>query len=533
MYKYLLFILTLIVFDSCKHTPSHNKELLAVADSLVEIYPDSALRKLKQVSSLQLSSYDHALYALLMSKALDKCGQLGGSDSLIKIASSYFPQVNNNEKSAYAFLYQSRCARNSEDISSRAENLNKTIKFGLASNNNKLIGILYYEKAALYKAKQLPDSVIHYGMLALRIQQKEGDSRNIFNSLLAIGDGFYKKNNVHEALRYYKMAKHESFKIKGITPQTTTDYLISRSYYCLRQYDSALVYGRLSLKTKDKFDVEKHMNLGTIFLKKGIIDSAQYHLRQCLPAKNLSTNCYRLLQEAEEKQGNIKAAIQYSKLIEAAKDSDYQRSLATSSVLMKKKYNSEKAQVENKKLLIHNQQFTILAILSILLCFVVSTFVLIEKNRKRKLELQNEAVQNIICQQQLQLQSEQIKKMEILQKMIQLKHIPESNLTQIGALYLKLFGEDSHVIPANIEEMTEVIDKAFNGLSKKIKERYPHFTPREVQVSCCLRAGFDHGAILTIFDIKSETYYRYRSNIRKKMNAGPDDKIEQILSEIQ
>ncbi len=532
MRKYLLFILTLIVFASCKQTRPHDKELLAVADSLVELHPDSALQKLKRVSPLQLSSYDHALYALITCKALDKCGQLGESDSLIKIASSYFPQVNDNEKSAYAFLYQSRCARNREDVSSRAENLNEAIKFGLASNNNQLIGTLYGEKAALYKDKQLPDNVIHYGILAFKTLQKGGDRRSIFNALLAIGDGFYKKNNFHEALRYYKMAEHESLKTKEVNFQTTAYQLISHSYYYLQQYDSALLYGRLSLKTKDKFEEQKHLNLGDIFLKKGMIDSAKYHLQQCLQAKNLLTPCYRLLQEAEEKQGNIKAAIQYSTLIEAAKDSDYQRSLATSSVLMKKKYNSEKAQVENKRLLIHNQQFTILAILSILLCFVVSTFVLIEKNRKRKLELQNEAAQNVIYQQQLQLQSEQIKKIEILQKMIQLKHIPESNLAQIGAQYLKLFGEDSHLIPADIEEMTEVIDNAFNGLSERIKERYPHFTPREVQVCCCLRAGFDHGAILTIFDIKSETYYRYRSNIRKKINAGQDDKIEQILSEI-
>ncbi|WP_068701399.1 hypothetical protein [Paludibacter jiangxiensis] len=532
MRKYLLFILTLIVFASCKQTPTYDKKLLAAAGSLVEIYPGSALQKLKRLSPTHLSPYDNALYALLTCKALDKCGQLGESDSLIKIASSYFPHVNDYEKSACSFLYQSRCARNREDISARAENLNKAIKFGLASQNNKLTGILYYEKAALYKDQQLPDSVIHYGILAFRTLQKGGDPRSICNSLLATGDGFYKKNNFQEALHYYKMAEHESLKTKGVNLQTTAYHLISRSYYCLHQYDSALLYGRLSLKTKDTFEAEKHLNLGTIFVKKGVIDSAKYYLRQCLHAKNLLSDCYLLLQEAEEKQGNIKAAIQYSSFIEAAKDSDYQRSLVSSSILMKKKYNSEKAQVENKRLLIHNQQFTILSILSILLCFVISTFVLIEKNRKRKLELQNEAAQNVIYQQQLQLQSEQIKKIEILQKMIQLKHIPESNLTQIGAQYLKLFGEDSNLIPADIDAMTEVIDNAFNGLSKRIKELYPHFTPREVQVCCCLRAGFDHGAILTIFDIKSETYYRYRSNIRKKMNAGQDDKIEQILSEI-
>ena len=265
MRKYLLFILTLIVFASCKQTRPHDKELLAVADSLVELHPDSALQKLKRVSPLQLSSYDHALYALITCKALDKCGQLGESDSLIKIASSYFPQVNDNEKSAYAFLYQSRCARNREDVSSRAENLNEAIKFGLASNNNQLIGTLYGEKAALYKDKQLPDNVIHYGILAFKTLQKGGDRRSIFNALLAIGDGFYKKNNFHEALRYYKMAEHESLKTKEVNFQTTAYQLISHSYYYLQQYDSALLYGRLSLKTKDKFEEQKHLNLGDIF----------------------------------------------------------------------------------------------------------------------------------------------------------------------------------------------------------------------------------------------------------------------------
>jgi hypothetical protein len=85
-----LFSLCLLL-ASCGHPSPQDKVLLARADSLMETHPDSALTLLKHITdSKGLSSSNQALYALLMSRALDKNNIEVQSDSLIRIATAYY-----------------------------------------------------------------------------------------------------------------------------------------------------------------------------------------------------------------------------------------------------------------------------------------------------------------------------------------------------------------------------------------------------------------------------------------------------------
>jgi len=120
----------------------------------------------------------------------------------------------------------------------------------------------------------------------------------------------------------------------------------------------------------------------------------------------------------------------------------------------------------------------------------------------------------------------------LLKKMIQLHLIPENNLSQIGAQYLKLFDGEQIAIPTNMEELVQNIDGIYNGFSLNLEALYPALTRREIQICCCLRAGFDPTIICSILEIQSETYYHHRSRIRQKLGVSQDEKIEQRLAEI-
>ena len=76
---------------SCSHPSPQDNALLARADSLMETHPDSALIFLKHIpDSKRLSSSGQALYALLMSRALDKNDMKVQSYSLIRVATDYY-----------------------------------------------------------------------------------------------------------------------------------------------------------------------------------------------------------------------------------------------------------------------------------------------------------------------------------------------------------------------------------------------------------------------------------------------------------
>ena len=76
-------ILMSVSLSSC--SSSVKSPLLLSADSLMEIYPDSALSILESISSPQkLPRADRALYALLLTQARHKNYIALGDDSLIK-----------------------------------------------------------------------------------------------------------------------------------------------------------------------------------------------------------------------------------------------------------------------------------------------------------------------------------------------------------------------------------------------------------------------------------------------------------------
>ena len=83
----------LLSLASCTQHHSPNV-LLMQADSLMEAYPDSALRILENVEPQQLKTpANQAYYALLLTQARDKNYIVQTDDSLIRIAVQYYDSI--------------------------------------------------------------------------------------------------------------------------------------------------------------------------------------------------------------------------------------------------------------------------------------------------------------------------------------------------------------------------------------------------------------------------------------------------------
>jgi DNA-binding CsgD family transcriptional regulator len=507
--------------------------MLARADSLMEKHPDSALHLLKAITYPQeLSSPDHALYALLLSQAFDKCNIEIKSDSLITIATDYFAKSNENERAAYAFLYLSRCERNKENDKGQADALLKAIPFATKSNNQKLLGHIYNDKASIYKNQQQLDSMLYYYQLSLSAFRKGADRRNSALCLLDIGVGHYLVNNYDSALYYYRKAEQEVIPFKNPIILSSIYRFTGVTLYYQKKYHLALHYLRLSTLTSDIYDYSKWEIFALIFTQTGQLDSARFYLDKCIASGHKTANCYQLLQATAKKQGDLKEALHFAKLANTTKDSVNRKSLSVSFAVLERKYSYERMMDENNQLMIRKQHYLICFMLSLLVFFITATVVLVERNRKKRLVLRNEEVQSLIRQQKLEIDTEQINKVTLLKKMIQLHLIPENNLSRIGAQYLKLFDGKQIAIPTNMEELVQTIDGIYNGFSLNLEALHPALTRREIQICCCLHAGFDPTIICSILEIQSETYYHHRSRIRQKLGVSQDEKIEQRLAEI-
>ncbi len=157
-FRFLLILSVAIGILSCTRTP-HD---LTLAEQLMETAPDSALHILQRFQSQKLTrASDKAYYALLMSQALDKNDIKSESDSLIAIATGFY-----NESDAlhagYAWFYRARIDNNRGNMNDQAKSLIKAQDYAVNVSGNKLLGMIYCDKAGMYENQQQYDSAICY-----------------------------------------------------------------------------------------------------------------------------------------------------------------------------------------------------------------------------------------------------------------------------------------------------------------------------------------------------------------------------------
>ena len=101
----LLCCLLIFSFTGCQERKG-TASILKEAEALMYTSPDSALQMLETISQPeQLTGKEQADYALLLTQARSRNRITATSDSLIRIATDYFQDSNDNARKAKAFLY--------------------------------------------------------------------------------------------------------------------------------------------------------------------------------------------------------------------------------------------------------------------------------------------------------------------------------------------------------------------------------------------------------------------------------------------
>jgi cbb3-type cytochrome oxidase subunit 3 len=542
--RQLLILLSLcLLVASCGHTSPQDKVLLARADSLMEAHPDSALTLLKHITdSKRLSSSDHALYALLMSQALDKNNIEVQSDSLIRVATNYYNGAKDSAHAGYAFFYLARVEGNRENPEGRAAALLKAGTYATKSNNYKLLGLVYSDKAREYKEQQQLDSMSHYNWLAFSAFQKAGDRRNSVVALISIGNSYSLHCRFDSALTYYCLAKkaalplHDDLLLSSI-------YRLSGAAYCYeKNYPMALRYFRLSVRTSDVYDYRKWINFAVTYLQIGKLDSARFYLAKCGNPHEMAPDYYRLWQELYEKKGNLRAALYFAKKDSDAKDSLNQLSLKESFAGLEKKYNYQQIAVENNHLLISNERNKWLVLLLLLCLSLACVVVLLRKKRRKRqqfsqeqtLTLKEEALRakeqeaNALLKKQLGIQQAMLlnindQKKEMQTQMEQASGIEKKEITHI-------LNEKEEVISALCREIISNVDALYDHISQRLTGHFPELTSGDILICSLLLAGFESSSITSLLDIQAKSYNMRRTTLRKRLGLAHDVNLTDFLA---
>lgn len=149
--KHILLILlfaALLAVASCSRTDDAR---LAVAERQMAEHPDSALLTLRQIDATSLNRHNTALYALLLTQALDKNDVAVNNDSSIRIAVDYYSRYNDNDKKLRSFYYWGKTFVNSGNLRKATAAFAEAEQYVDAKTDLLMLGLLYSQLGDLYE----------------------------------------------------------------------------------------------------------------------------------------------------------------------------------------------------------------------------------------------------------------------------------------------------------------------------------------------------------------------------------------------
>ena len=539
--RHILFSIlpSIFILTACYHTTLDQKNILVQADSIISVRPGRALHLLRTIDKYQsLSKPDRALYALLFTQAMDKCDSTVMSDTLIKIATDYY-DTQYPIRAGYAWFYRARCENNQGNVRGEAESLLKAEIYARQSQNCKLLGFVYSDKAKLYQKQNQLDSALRCYWKAYSHLRQAGDTRNSSICLLEIGYSLYRNQKFQVALKYYERAINENPNMEWLLVSSFRRQQCL-AYYKLRDYNKALKYARLSLMNSDAYDYAKIINMALIFNKQNNIDSAEFYLRKCVNPHDMAPDYYRTWLEVNAKNKNYNEVCYYVEKLIDAKDSVSNHSLSESFAGLEKKYKYENIASQNKSLTIkdqHNKIVILFLILMLSLGGIIFTNFRDRKNKRLLLQqrllmekeqtlLQNVEEKTLILQKQLFTQQDALNALNKLK-------IDLANLTITKEKTQKdrtLSRENIATFDQMVSHVIENVDLLYNNFSKRLQIAFPTLLENDVIICCFLLAGFDNVTIYTTLNLRSASYNVKRTNLRKKLGLQHGTNLTDFLA---
>jgi tetratricopeptide (TPR) repeat protein len=508
----------------------------------METHPDSALHILQQLQPSKISgSYNKALFALLMSQALDKNEIKIESDSLTSIATNYFDD-SDPVRAGYAWFYHARTAAHRDSVNEEAKNLLKAQEYAEMANDYKLQGLVYGEKGNMYSSQNQTDSAITYFKKAYQSFVFIKDYRNSIVGLLSTATEFEKKSKF-DSVRYYY------FKAEKIAKYINDQVIISSiyrnigiSYFLQGKYRFALYNYRSAPITNIKiYDSNKFYLMGGLFVKINQPDSARFYLEKVSELGAMAPDYYKLWETVYEKEGDKTMALSYANKVNIATDSLYKKKLETSFAGLEIKYNYQGLQIAKQNLTIKHKQrglFLSLTLLTLSVFIVVFLFWRI-KVKKSELEYQKDIA--VKKQELLEKEKENTAKEKenngLLERQLKLQNILLSNIKmhQTNTVKRPTVWRDGskETIEKQYEafysELKTYVDMEFDNFTIRLKEKHPILTENDVFISCLLIAEFETGMIATILNVQTDSMNKQRYRLRTKLKLSNSDHLLDYL----
>ena len=539
--RYLLLFFSLLVsvgsilmsvsLSSC--SSSVKSPLLLSADSLMEIYPDSALSILESISSPQkLPRADRALYALLLTQARHKNYIALGDDSLIKTAVEYYGDKKKSVRAAKAHYYWGATYLEKGYTSFAVEEYLAAIR--LMPIRNEFLAMIYDNLAECYEKDDLYDIAIEAYRQAYQIL--EGGSQQTY-PLRGIARICLLQNKKDSALLYYQKALDYALAEQDSSLIGALYHDLAMVYNEKKDYVQADKYVSKAMIMQGDDAVNVCLSKAQIMLNLNKLDSASYFFSKNIDQLNIygKAVCYDGMHQIAKKRGEWKIATENMDAYRVLYDSmQIMNDNEELNRLMDKHQLEEHRRLlsEHTKMLV----FTLVSVFFFLMIICVFCFMWNDRKRKKRyIALQRELTQNRV--DTMLLKEEEVsetnkedldkKRSKLTEQQIQLciSVLKTTNCyDQLEALE-KATPKQLLVMRSLRKEIRSEISSAFVDVMMNLKERYPALTGDDIfycvlSLLCCSKT-----VMMELMDATSDALKTRKNRIKNKMDAQIFDRV--------
>lgn len=524
-------ILMPVSLSSC--SSSVKSPLLLSADSLMEIYPDSALSILESISSPQkLSRADRALYALLLTQARHKNYIALEDDSLIKTAVEYYGDKKKSVRAAKAHYYWGATYGEKGYTSFAVDEYLTAIR--LMPVRDEFLAMIYDNLADCYEKDELFDIAIDAYREAYQILK--GGSQQTY-PLRGIARMCLLQNKKDSALFYYHQALDCALAEQDSSLIGALYHDLAMAYNEKKDYIQADKYVSKAIMVQGQDAVNVCLSKAQIMLNLNKLDSASYFFRKNIDQLDIYGRavCYDGMYQIAKKRGEWKAATENIDAYKVLYDSiQFMTDNEELNRLM------DKHQLEEHKRLLseHTKTLIFSLVTAFFLLMVVCVFYFMWNDRKRKkhyIALQHELTQKRV--DTMLLKEEEVsesnkedlnkKRSELTERQIQLC-ISVLKTTdcydQLEALE-RATHKQLLMMRSLRKEIRSEISNAFVDVMMNLKERYPALTGDDIfycvlSLLCCSKT-----VMMELMDATSDALKTRKNRIKNKMDAQIFDRV--------
>ena len=539
--RYLLLFFSLLVsvgsilmsvsLSSC--SSSVKSPLLLSADSLMEIYPDSALSILESISSPQkLPRADRALYALLLTQARHKNYIALGDDSLIKTAVEYYGDKKKSVRAAKAHYYWGATYLEKGYTSFAVDEYLTAIR--LMPVRDEFLAMIYDNLADCYEKDELFDIAIDAYREAYQILK--GGSQQTY-PLRGIARMCLLQNKKDSALFYYHQALDCALAEQDSSLIGALYHDLAMAYNEKKDYIQADKYVSKAIAVQGQDAVNVCLSKAQIMLNLNKLDSASYFFRKNIDQLDIYGRavCYDGMYQIAKKRGEWKTATENIDAYKVLYDSiQFMTDNEELNRLM------DKHQLEEHKRLLseHTKTLIFSLVTAFFLLMVVCVFYFMWNDRKRKkhyIALQHELTQKRV--DTMLLKEEEVsesnkedlnkKRSELTERQIQLC-ISVLKTTdcydQLEALE-RATHKQLLMMRSLRKGIRSEISNAFVDVMMNLKERYPALTGDDIfycvlSLLCCSKT-----VMMELMDATSDALKTRKNRIKNKMDAQIFDRV--------